>query len=321
VGRQRVHDVVGTHCLYYLGLEAVAQYCNADSKNRMHFIVHRHPESSGTLNAGELAYCVSSDGIVRQKNVLTGEMYEHPSIEALFHQFNCKTKAGGLAWTTRKLGGDSFLVQFVGCPASICGDYVPFKYLGTPVEEVVNEVKVKRFLHFTWTTYRTTDGVVYLEDATLLHKLRRYAAGRPRTPRTKTELVTYAKRLVNKDDIISIHGGEYHDVRVADLCDYVESAFYMDVRHELEIAVSHHRKNHNLVKALNAYMEKGEMPTSVILPAKVVHSITDGTAKAALLACTALNATGRCVASTVKRYQHDFKHNPWNPLTGQVVVF
>jgi hypothetical protein len=321
VGKRRVHNVVGTHCLYYLGLEAVGQFVNAHPENRMHFTVHRHPESSGTLNAGELAYAVSSEGHVIQKNVLTGESYEHPSVEALFHQFNCKTKAGGLAWTTRKLGGDTFLIQFVGCPSEICEDYVPFKYLETPVEEVINEVKVRRFLHFTWTTYRTDGGPVYLEDAGLLHKLRRYAAGRVRNPRTKTELFNYAKRLVNKEDIISIHGGGAHEIQVAVLSDYVEAAFYMDVRHEVEVAITHYKKNQELVAALNAYMEKGEMPTSFVKTMKVVHSVTSGTAKAALLSVSALDATGHAVARTVKRHCSTAMANPWNPLDGSVCVF
>ena len=159
-----------------------------------------------------------------------------------------------------------------------------------------------------------------MEDAGLLHKLRRYVAGRSRTPRTKTELVNYAKRLINKEDIISIHGGGAHEIRVGDLCDYVEAAFYMDVRHELEIAISHFRKNATLVKAINGYMEKGEVPTSLVLPTKIVHSITDGSARAALLACTALDATGRAVAGTVKRCASDAVNNPWNPLKHSVAV-
>jgi len=321
VGNKRVHDVVGTQCLYYMGLDAVGQFCNAHPKNRMHFTVHRHPESSGTLNAGEMAYIVDQEGTVRQKNVATGELYEHPSIEALFHQFNCKTKYGGLAWTARKLGGDTFLLQFVGCPSDICKDYVPFKYLETPVEEVVNDVQVRRFLHFTWTTYRTQDKVVYLEDAQLLHKLRRYAAGRVRNPRTKTELFNYAKRLVNKEDIISIHGGGAHEVHVATISDYVESAFYMDIRHELEVAISYYRENRNMVKAINAYMEKGELPTSLVLPSKVVHSITDGSAKAALLAVTALDKTGQAVCSTVRRCASELTEHPYNPVSGVAYVF
>lgn len=321
MGRRRIHDIVGTHCLYYLGLDAVGQFVNAHQQNRAHFIVHRHPESSGTLNAGELAYSVSSEGIVRQKNVLTGEMYEHPSVEALFHQNSAKTKYGGVTWTARKLGGDTFLLQFVGCPSEVCGDYVPFKHLETPVEEVVNEVKVKRFLHFTWVTYRTSDNVVYLEDAGLLRKLRRYVAGKARNPRTKAELVNYAKRLVNKEDIISIHGGGAHEIHVGELCDYVEAAFYMDIRHELEIAITHWRNNATMVSALNAYMEKGEMPKSVILPSKVVHAIGSTTARAALLSVKGLDAAGRAVASTVARGCHDAKMNPWNPLNGEVCVF
>lgn len=321
IGRNRIHDVVGTHCLYYLGLEAVGEYCNAHQKNRMHMIVHRHPESSGALNAGELVYGVSSEGIVTQKNVVTGESYTHPSVEALFHQFNCKTKFGGLAWTVRKLGGDTFLVQFVGCPSDLCKDYVPFKYLESPVEEVVNEVRVRRFLHFTWTTYRSGGTPVYLEDAGLLHKLRRYASGRVRNVRTKTELVNYAKRLVNKEDIISLHGGDTHEVRCADLMDYVEAAFYMDIRHELEIALTYHRKNHTLVQAINAYMEKGEMPKSVILPSKAVSVIGNQSAKAALLLAAGTSCAAEFARRGTGKAWRELTANPYNPLNGQFYAF
>jgi len=125
LGGKRIHDVTLTHALYYMQLGNVAEFCNAHPLNRMHAIVHRHPLVSGTLNAGELSYTVDEEGIVTQQNVATGETYVHPSVEALFHQFSAQTSNGGLAWTVRQLGGDSFLIEFVGCPNSVCGSMFP----------------------------------------------------------------------------------------------------------------------------------------------------------------------------------------------------
>lgn len=316
VGGRQVHDVVLTQSLYYLGLEEVAEYCNAHDKNRMHCIVHRHPQSSGTLNQGEMVYSVSEKGIVTQKNVFTGEFYSHPSVEAMFHQFNCKTKKGGLAWTVRKLGGDTFLVEIVGCPADLCGEYVPFEYLRpeTRTEETVCNVAVRRFMHFTWTTHVRGGKRVLLEDVELLDDLRRYQAGRLRNHLRKTELMNYAKRLVNKKDIISIHGGKSHEIEVADISDYVECAFYMDLRHELEVALSYHRENATLVEAFNKWVEQGKAPTSLILPTKAVHLLTDSVAKASLLALKAgMGATNLAIGCAYAQ--------PYNPMSGQTWVF
>jgi len=275
LGGKRIHDVTLTHALYYMQLGNVAEFCNAHPLNRMHAIVHRHPLVSGTLNAGELSYTVDEEGIVTQQNVATGETYVHPSVEALFHQFSAQTSNGGLAWTVRQLGGDSFLIEFVGCPNSVCGEYVPFKYLKseTRSEETFNSVVVKKFLHFTWCWTIRNNTKVLLPDADLLAKLRRYQAGRLRGPRQKTELMTYARRLVNKEDIIAIHGGGAHVVPVGSIVDYVEAAFYMDVRHELEVAISHYKQNKTYTDALNVYIEKGELPIDLTVPSAVIHTV------------------------------------------------
>jgi len=311
IGGKRIHDVLLNQCLYYQSLDKIGEFCNAHALNRAHCIVHRHPESSGTLNAGEMIYAVDEKGIVTQKNVLTGEYYKHASIEALFHQFNSKTKFGGLAWTTRKLGGDAFLIEFVGCPNDICEDFVPFSYLApaTRVEEGICNVKVRKFLHFTWVTHARGGKNVLLEDTELLTELRRYQSGRLRNSQRKTELHNLARRLVNKKDIISMHGGHVHDIDVATIDDYVEAAFHMDLRHELEVAISYHRENKAMIQAFNEYMEKGKLPLNLVLPTKAVSLLVDGAAKASL----ATIATGKAVVAFGRAYSSS---NPYNPVTG-----
>jgi len=246
-----------THALYYLTMDKIGELVNRDRRTRLRALVHRHEFTHGFLNAGEQEYWVSQEGTVTQKNVLTGEVYHHPSLEALFHQFSAKTTSGGVAWTVKKAGGDSFYIEFVGCPNSICDEFTRLKSVKPESRSVTCTagVTVTKFLHWTWTSLKTTGGSIILDDVDLLDKLKRYCAGKPRNPRLRTETLNYARRLCNKADIISIHGGGAHEIPVARMVDYVHAAFYADVQHELEVALHYHRENQTMVAALNAHYE------------------------------------------------------------------
>lgn len=261
IGRKGVYQDIDnftcTHALYYLTMDKIGRLVNRDRKTRLRALIHRHEFSHGFLNSGELEYWVDKEGTVKQKNVLTGETYTHPSLEALFHQQSAKTAHGGVTWTIRKAGGDSFFIDFVGCPSEICEEFKPLKSVKPESRSVTTTagVTISKFLHWTWTTLKTKDGEVVLDDIDLLDKLRRYCAGKKRDPRLRTEVLNYARRLCNKADIISIHGGGAHDITVARMVDYAHAAFYADVQHELEIALAYHRENCVMVEALNAHYE------------------------------------------------------------------
>jgi len=273
----KIDSVTCTHALYYLSMTDIARIVNTSKGRRLSALVHRHKDSSGTMNFGELKYDVSREGWVHQENVLTGESYSHLSLEALFHQASAKTTKGGVAWTSRKLGGETFLLEFVGCPDRMCEEFIPLHNLAPETRATVEcgSVKIRTFLGWTWTTYDGGDGEVQLRDVDLLTKLRRYVSGKSRTPRLKTELGNLARRLTNRADIISIHGGGCHDVEIANLQDYVLAAFYMDVKHELEVAIAFHKKNEEMVTALNAYYDDGVMPTDVSTFVETVSKVRD----------------------------------------------
>jgi len=261
-------------------------------------MIHRHQHSHGELNAGEQEYWVSEDGVVTQRNCDTGEPYSHPSLEGLFHQFNAKTKYGGVAWTVTKMGGDTYQFEFVSCPNDLCGEYVPLKFLKpeTRVEWAYNDTVVRGFLGWTWMTVTKGDRKYQLVDCDLTDKLRRYVAGKPRNARMKSELMNYARRLTNKADIIAIHGGGAHEVMVGRMSDYVENAFYCDARHELEVAMSYWRRNHVITDALTTYYETGKMPLDVARIQKAmkvgVNTLTSAANVPALVATGAAVATG-----------------------------
>jgi len=263
----KINVITTTHALYYLSIEQIARIVNVSSKRRLKALVHRHSETFGVLNAGEQEYRVGTDMYVEQVNVSTGEKYRHPSLEALFHQGSAKTAYGGVAWTVRKSGGDSFTFDFVGCPNEICEVYTPLRFLKPESweEHCFNNISVKKFLHWTWMSASTSTGKIRIEDIELFSKLRRYVAGKQRTPRLKTETVNYARRLCNKADIISIHGGGAHDIPVASMTDYVEVAFYVDQRSELDAALSFHKDNARITEALNKYYELGVTPKDFTL--------------------------------------------------------
>lgn len=258
----KLNHVVLTHGLYYLKLEDIARIVNVHSGRRLHALIHRHSQTHGSLNNGEQEYWVDHNGVVTQKNVATGEYYRHPTLEPLFHQFSAKTRYGGLAWTVRKAGGDSFILEFVGCPNEVCGEFENIQALKTKSWEEYSyaNISVQKFLHWTWMSASTAEGIVTIEDMDLFDKLRRYVAGKARTPRLKTETMNHARRLCNKDDIISLHGGGASGIRVASMKDYVEIAFRVDMKSELDIAISFHREDRKIIAALNNYYEKGEMP-------------------------------------------------------------
>jgi len=225
-------------------------------------LVHRHSQTHGSLNCGEQEYWVDHNGVVTQRNVSTGEYYRHPTLEPLFHQYSARTSYGGVTWTARAAGGDSFVLEFVGCPNDICGSFENIQVLKTRSWEEYSyaNISVQKFLHWTWMSASTAEGIVTVEDLDLFDKLRRYVAGKARTPRLKTETMNLARRLCNKEDIIAIHGGGAHGIRVASMKDYVEIAFRVDMKSELDIALSFHKEDRKIISALNAYYEKGEMP-------------------------------------------------------------
>jgi len=259
----KINMVTVTHALYYMSIPEIARIVNTQSGRRVRALIHRHKDTRGELNAGEQAYTVGEDGWVQQINAATGEMYEHPTLEGLFHQTTAKTEFGGVVWTIRAAGGDSYILDFVACPNDLCGEYKNIQVLKEKSWEVFhyNNVTVKKFLHWTWMSATTRKGEVQISDIDLLTKLRRYVAGKARNTKLKTETMNYARRLCNKADIIAIHGGGAHEIPVASMTDYVELAFYVDMRDELEVALSFHKENHVMVNALNKYYESGKMPT------------------------------------------------------------
>jgi hypothetical protein len=262
----KIDTITNTHAQYYVPLETVARICNVRSTRRYRALIHRHSSTHGFLNCGEQEYWVNEDGHVRQVNVSTGENYTHPTLEPLFRQFSAKTRYGGVTWTVRKAGGDSFILEFVGCPNEICDDYQTISYIKEKTWETYNYhgVSVKKLLHWTWMSATTKQGVVVLEDVDLFEKLRRYVAGKQRTPRLRVETMNLARRYCNKEDIISIHGGGAHEVPVARMSDYVEVALYVDVKQELDVSLAFYRDNQVMSKALNVYYDTGVMPTDFV---------------------------------------------------------
>jgi len=314
----RINHVTCSHALYYIPMETIAEIVKFPQR-KLHALVHRHEFSSGSLNFGELKYSISQEGRVEQENALTGEKYSHPSLEALFHQSSAKTSKGGVAWTIRAAGGDSFFVDFVGCPVEVCDDFKSLHELAkssTYVTETAG-VSVHSMLHWTWTTYRKGNSLVELQDVDLFNKLRRYVAGKARTPRLMTEVTNYARRLTNKADIISIHGGGAHDVNLGDFIDYVHASFYVDVRHELESAISFQKQNAVMVKALNAYYEQGTVPTDFVQLTKCVvksASVIAPLVSSAVSSATPLVVSGAEAVSLAAVKSWDFL----SPLEGTV---
>jgi hypothetical protein len=274
----KMNHITITQALYYLSMEQIGRIVNVHSKRRIHALVHRHSKTRGELNSGEQEYFVDGNGVVTQWNVATGEKYTHPTLEPLFHQFNAKTSHGGVAWTVRAAGGDSYIIEFVGCPNNLCTDFVNVQKLKEQSweEYEYNNISVQKFLHWTWMSASTSQGRVQIEDLELFSTLRRYVAGKQRTPRLKTETANLARRLCNKNDIISIHGGGSSDIPVASMTDYVEVAFYVDMRSELNIALSFHRENSKMATVLNKYYAEGQLPRdfSVLTGAAVVSART-----------------------------------------------
>jgi len=280
----KIDTITLTHALYYLSMEDIGRIVNVRSTRRIRALIHRHSKTHGELNAGEQEYWISEDGVVTQVNVATGEDYTHPTLEPLFRQFSAKTQAGGVAWTVTKAGGDSFILDFVACPNEICGTYKNIRFLKEQSWEEIsyNGVSVKKLLHWTWMSATTQHGRVLIEDTDLFEKLRRYVAGKQRTPRLKTETMNHARRLCNKADIISIHGGGAHEIPVASMGDYVEVAFYIDVKHELDVGLAFYRENSVMLGALNAYYEKGAMPKDFVTASGAVIASSQALAAGAV---------------------------------------
>jgi len=297
----KINHVTTTHAMYYLSMDDIGRIVNTSKERVFEGLVFRHKDVHGFLNHKEQEYRVNEDGWVQQTNVATGEKYTHPSMEAMFQQFSARTKYGGVAWTVKAAGGDAFIIKCVGCPNEICENFVPLRFLQPQTRETISYrgLTVKKFLHWTWMSASTVDGEVQIEDQDLFNKLRRYVAGKQRTPRLKTELMNHARRLCNADDIISVHGGGASSVATARIHHYVEVAFYVDQRSELDMAISLNRDNLTVTKALNEYIEKGVTPrdfTAVTTAAVVTtRTFTDA-------AVRVINHIRACQDITVQEY-------------------
>lgn len=253
-------NVSSTHALYYESLDNIARIC---ASGRMyHALIHRHSQAHGFLNHGEQEYWVDQNGWVKQVNVGTGESYAHPTCEPFFHQTSAKTGSGGITWDIRKAGPDSFVLRFVAAPNAMCEKFRTLQQLASSDAKVVvvDDVTVRSFLGYRWYTKGTPKGEVALKDSDLLEKLRRYIAGRKRTPEQKENLMNFCRRNCNKNDVISVHAGYFHAVPAEQMVDYVNTAFYMDIKHELESAIYFETKYAGHRDALNEYYEKGTLP-------------------------------------------------------------
>jgi len=276
-GHLRYRLFLATHALYYMSLEDVACWLGGNPQAEFHAIVHRHGKSKGHINKGELEYTVDSSGIVHQINPETGFSYTHRSLEPLFHTDSCRLFEGkvGLTWDINKLAGDNYLIKFVLCKPAFAKKIVdPWELIRSDREVFIRgDVTVYRCLGFEWYVYHGASGQVVLEDVELYDRLRRTIAGKERTPRAKADLMAMCRRLSNKNDIISIHQGYTHLVVPELMTDYVNAAFYADVRHELEVALMYHRENKAAVDALNRFIIEGHVPTDVTHLARVGRAV------------------------------------------------
>lgn len=277
-GHLRHRLFLATHALYYMTLDEVASWLGGNPDAEFYAIVHRHNKSKGHINKGELQYTTDSNGIVRQVNPLTGFTYGHRSIEPLFHTDSCRVLSGsrGLTWDIGKLAGDNYLIKFVLCDVNAANRIIdPWMLINKDREVFVRgDVTVYRALSLEWYVYHGADGQVLLEDVELYDRLRRTIAGKERTPRAKSDLMAMCRRLANKNDIISIHQGFAHEVAPERMTDYVNAAFYADVKHELEVALLYHRENQRAVDALNAYITSGKVPVDMTNIARIGRAVS-----------------------------------------------
>jgi len=276
-GHLRYRLFLATHALYYMSLEEVASWLGGNPQAEFHCIAHRHDKSAGHLNKGELSYTVDSSGIVHQTNPLTGFTYSHRSLEPLFHTDSCRLFDGsvGLAWDINKLSGDNYHIKFVLCGPENCNKISdPWTLIKRDREVFVRgDVTVYRCLGYEWYVYHGAHGEVLLEDVELYDRLRRVIAGKERTPRAKADLMAMCRRLANKNDIISVHQGFAHEVPPERMTDYVNAAFYADVKHELEVALMYHRENKQAVDALNKYIVEGHAPLDLTVLTRIGRAV------------------------------------------------
>lgn len=276
-GHKNYRLFLATHALYYMSLDQVASWMGSNMDAEFHCIVHRHNKSKGHLNKGELLYTTDSNGYVRQVNPITGFTYKHRSIEPLFFTDSCRVLDGkmGLTWDINKLAGDNYHIKFVLCDVDKANAIIdPWMLVEKDREVYVRgDVTVYRMLKYEWYVYHGPGGQTLLEDVELYDRLRRTIAGKARTPREKENLMAMCRRLANKNDIISIHQGFAHEVAPERMSDYVNAAFYADVKHELEVALAHHRENKDAVATLNRYYAEGVVPADFTNVARVGRAV------------------------------------------------
>jgi hypothetical protein len=103
------------HTLYYLSDEEIVSLLSLP-KSRIVATIHRHPNVSGEMFAGECTYA-KKDSMVEQVNKLTGERYVHRDLSFLWDSTTKVQRVanGAYTWTFHMVSQDTWNIVITAC--------------------------------------------------------------------------------------------------------------------------------------------------------------------------------------------------------------
>jgi len=118
----KIDGFISINTTYYYDQAEIAQLL-AVFKCPYHALMHKFDKHFGDINDGEQHYEVRKQGsqnIVHQRNVLTGESYEHPNNTYWFEHDSFTWGAHGVGWDSHTITDELYHFIAVYCPAVQC---------------------------------------------------------------------------------------------------------------------------------------------------------------------------------------------------------
>jgi hypothetical protein len=159
------------------------------------------------------------------------------------------SEKGIIAWTRNKLYGDTYVITFVACPGF--KPKYPIAGLNEPSIDKVTKAKIikrggiyetRELFGYQWMVNIENPQVI-IEDVEFFEELRNYISMAARTVQKKQDLIHYARRLTDKNDIFAKHADKYYKIPVHMRAWYVEAAFYEDIAAENDAMITFRRAN------------------------------------------------------------------------------
>jgi hypothetical protein len=208
------------HVLYYYTFAEINRLINLNQESVAIGTLHKLEGQNGTINCGEQAY--EKDfvtGRVLQRNVDTGESYEHPDPAPWFQKFSYADENGAMTWTINKGCDDTYIVTITSTLPKLVpescwlGGRIIIRNESEVVSVTIPEAvdpppayaveEVKLCTHDLLPGYQTNkEKIIKITHPELYSSLKSFMINKPRNSRTLVDLTSKAHREAGNNTLL-----------------------------------------------------------------------------------------------------------------------